>query len=104
MQEWRSIAIAMPKRGAGYTVNADGYIRITAGVHRHRYYHRVKAAEQMKVSGRELTSEFEVDHLCGNRKCGGGDFHWLILPHVMARAISGIKKGGHRRRKNYVWP
>lgn len=63
----------------GFTITAKGYRRITCGPDRHQYAHRVKARECMKASGRELTPDMEVHHLCGTRDCDR-DFHLLILP------------------------
>jgi hypothetical protein len=87
------------RKGFGCTVNEFGYIRVTKGPYRHKLYHRVKAAQAMEASGRKLTAEFEVDHLCGNRKCPCPNFHLLIMPTVMADRLNG---GNHRpRTRNY---
>lgn len=66
----------------GYTITKKGYKRITAGPDRHQYAHRVKARECMKASGRLLTPDLEVHHLCGNRQCEE-DFHLLICPDIL---------------------
>jgi len=67
------------RRGLGFTITERRYVRITQGPDRHQYAHRVKARKCMAASGRTLTPDFEVDHLCGNPECDQ-DFHLLILP------------------------
>lgn len=70
------------QKRVGYTITKKGYKRITAGPDRHQYAHRVKARECMKASGRVLTEDLEVHHLCGTRACDA-DFHLLICPGVL---------------------
>jgi len=67
------------RRGLGYTVTKKGYRRITAGPNRWQYAHRLKAKRCMEESGRVLTLDLHVDHLCANKECDA-DFHLLILP------------------------
>jgi len=79
-------------KGQGAWINADGYIQLTRVPHRKKYYHRVKAAQAMEASGLQLTSEMEVDHLCGNRQCPCPNFHLLILPAFMADKLNAGKR------------
>jgi hypothetical protein len=74
--------MAPSRKGLGYTITKKGYKRITKGLHRHQYAHRLKAKQCMEASGKVLTLDFEVDHLCGNKECDA-DFHLLILPGVL---------------------
>lgn len=91
----------LPREGRGYHINADGYIRIHRGKYKRWYLHRAKADEAMKASGRELTADMRVDHLCGNRKCPCLDFHLLILPKAMTDVLDGGKRPA-KGFKNHV--
>ena len=82
-----------PQWKGGKTVTADGYVRITAGLDRHKYEHR-KISEG--IWGGELPSNVEVHHMDGRRghNCVGdwktGHPGNLLL----------IEEALHQRRKN----
>lgn len=57
----------------------------------------------MQESGRKLTGDLTVDHLCGNKQCDcKANFHLLILPTAMAHHLDNGGKGIPKGRRNYV--